>query len=223
MLLLILTVTAVTQTTVACITNYGQTACGYHCLAAHGEVDCAQTPAGICSDVGVGVACWDPPEWVRAHYGASVPPPECRVRNGSYACGYRCVAHGDEVACAQTPDGICDSSSRGITCWDPEPSTYCSDERPLPRPMCIMVDGRIACGYACEARAGRMACAATPGGRCEVQPTGIYCADPAPPPMCGARPCRAERGDSARAWCRRSERDEDKAGKRDAQKVRPAR
>ncbi len=31
-----------------CVTNYGQTACGYHCIAAHGHVACARTSSGIC-------------------------------------------------------------------------------------------------------------------------------------------------------------------------------
>src|SRR5437867_7528990 len=103
MLLLLLHVLAMATAPTTCLTNYGKTACGYNCLAAHGDVACSKTPAGTCSDVSTKVACWDPPDWVRAHYGEKVPRPECRLRNGAYACGYRCHAHGDDVACAMSP------------------------------------------------------------------------------------------------------------------------
>jgi hypothetical protein len=190
-----------------CLTNYGYTACGYGCLAAHGAVACAATPSGICtatSDASIspGVVCWDPPEWVRAHYGDKVPAPVCASRGGKTACGYHRVTHGSDVECAASPDGICRASSRGITCWDPPVSSYCADSRPLPRPQCILVDGHIACGYACEARGGRMACAASPGGRCTVLPGQILCMDPPQPPLCGYRPCTADSESSERWWCR---------------------
>jgi hypothetical protein len=199
----------------SCLTNYGKTACGYSCLAAHGAVSCASTPAGICtatSDASnpPGVVCWDPPEWVRAHYGDKVPPPQCLARTGKVACGYHCVAHGGEVSCAASPDGICRASSLGITCWDPPVSTYCADSRALPRPQCILSGGEIACGYACEARGGRMACASTPGGKCVVLPGQILCTDPPAPAMCGFRPCVPETAGSERSWCRPAPADEDR-------------
>jgi hypothetical protein len=182
-----------------CLTNYDKTACGYSCLAAHGEVACARTPAGICSAVDNRVVCWDPPEWVRLHYGDKLPPPQCLTRDGKIACGYRCEAHDEDVACATTPDGICQYTyQNGIACWDPQPSTYCADRRALPRPECVVLDGRVACGYHCEARNGKIGCAATPGGRCTVQPDQILCWDPEPPPMCGAQACE---GASERSWC----------------------
>jgi len=37
-----------------CITSSGKTACGYHCPAAHGEVACARTAAGVCG----ATSCW---------------------------------------------------------------------------------------------------------------------------------------------------------------------
>lgn len=205
MLLLLVNVLMFASSAPSCLTNYGKTACGYHCLAAHGQVACAKTPAGVCSDISTAVACWDPPDWVRAHYGDKTPRPECRRRGEKHACGYHCTAHGDDVACAQSPDGICDSSSRGVTCWDPTPSTYCADDQALPRPGCIKVNGVIACGYACEARSGMLACARTPAGKCTVQPREIVCVDPEPPPMCGARPCTPDGPESPRWWCRPKE------------------
>src|SRR5580765_1644830 len=86
-----------------CLTQNGDTACGYNCLAAHGQVACARTSAGICSASTTEVLCWDPPESVRAHYGEKIPRPECLTRSGNIACGYHCEAHDDEVRCAQTP------------------------------------------------------------------------------------------------------------------------
>src|SRR5689334_20814718 len=86
-----------------CLTQYEKTACGYHCLANHGQVACARTPDGICSDGAETVTCWDPPEAVRLHYRGRVPRPACLSRAGKTACGYACQAHDNEVVCAETP------------------------------------------------------------------------------------------------------------------------
>ena len=190
-----------------CITNYGKTICGYSCLAAHGDVACARTPSGICASTSdtaekPGVVCWDPPESVRAHYGDLTPLPQCVMRKGNVFCGYGCVVHGDEVACAQTPDGICRAGTSTVVCWDPPYSAYCADNAPLPRPQCILVDGEVACGYKCEARNGNMACAQTPGGKCNIMPNDIICFDPEAPAMCGYRPCTGDTAQSERWWCR---------------------
>lgn len=188
-----------------CLTNYGKTACGYRCLAAHGDVACAATPLGVCkatSDApatqGAGVVCWDPPDAVRAHYGDRAPLPDCIMRRGDLTCGYHCQGIGSEAECATTPDGVCRATSRGVTCWDPPSSTYCPDDRPLPRPQCIVSDAYVACGYNCEARNGQMACAVTPVGRCTMSYGQYVCNDPAPPAMCGGRPCNYS---SAQPWC----------------------
>lgn len=182
-----------------CVRTNGKTACGYSCLQAHGDVACAATSTGVCVATSSSVMCWDPPPIVKAHYKGSAPQAECMCRQGACACGYRCTGHGDTVRCASTPDGVCLGTSRGITCWDPEPTTYCASQEPLPRPACVSVDGNVACGYACEARNGQMACASTPAGRCTVYPERIICLDPEPPPMCGAEPCTPEPAE--RTWC----------------------
>lgn len=59
-----------------CITQSGKTACGYHCVAAHGEVARAHTAAGICDSNERKIVCRDPSDNVRAHYGDSVPSPD---------------------------------------------------------------------------------------------------------------------------------------------------
>jgi len=187
----------------SCINNYGKVACGYHCIAAHGELACARTSAGVCSFTDSEITCWDPPDSVRAHYGDRVPRPRCLARSGHLACGYNCESRdGGEVHCSETPDGVCVATSRGVTCWDPPINAYCADDRPLPRPKCITVDGYTACGYGCAARNGELACAETPGGSCQLYPRQIVCNDPEAPPMCGAVPCRPDDPVSGRWWCR---------------------
>lgn len=185
-----------------CITNSGKTACGYHCLAAHGEVACARTAAGVCGATDSNLVCWDPSDTVRAHYGDRVPRPECRTRGGTVVCGYHCETADSEVRCAATPDGICATTLRGVTCWDPPAASYCADQNSLPRPKCISVNGYTACGYGCLARNGELACALTPGGSCQTAPSGIVCSDPESPPLCGGQPCRPDDPVTGRPWCR---------------------
>lgn len=186
-----------------CMTFYGKTACGYRCQASNDQVACAQTPDGVCVAVLGVVTCWDPPEWVRAHYAGAVPRPECLTRYGKTACGYHCEAHDGEVACAQSPDGICRTSVAELVCWDPHPSTYCyAIGRRMPRPRCIVSDGKIACGYGCEARGGKLACAQTPAGSCTTRPGEIICFDPLPPLGCQpGLPCTLEQMVDSRPWC----------------------
>lgn len=203
MLSLLITVLPLLPAAASCITHAGKTACGYHCVAAHGEVGCAKTSAGVCGATEAELRCWDPPDSVRAHYGDKVPPAQCQAKQGSLACGYHCQTRdGGEVACANTPDGICVATPRGVTCWDPPVTTYCADDKPLPRPICVTQDGHAGCGYDCKARNGAIACAQTPGGRCQLLPQQILCTDPEAPPMCGSQPCRPDEPTSSRAWCR---------------------
>src|SRR6185436_17601218 len=84
-----------------CLSNYGQTVCGYDCTANYGQVKCARTPAGACMAQYGKVVCWDP-----AYYGRYAPPKaQCLANYGQIACGYSCVANYGMVRCAQTPNG----------------------------------------------------------------------------------------------------------------------
>ena len=43
-----------------CKSGYGTIACGYHCVAAYGEVKCASTPNGFCRTAnGTTIQCWE--------------------------------------------------------------------------------------------------------------------------------------------------------------------
>ena len=150
------------------------------------------------------MTCWDPPEAVRVHYRGAVPRPKCLSRAGRTICGYHCQANDADVACADTPDGICTSNHNGITCWDPPSSAYCADQTKLPRPKCVLYQEQTACGYACETRSGQVRCAETPGGKCTAEHDEVVCFDPPPPPMCGPVPCAAQDpADQSRPWCAR--------------------
>ncbi len=60
-----------------CLTSEGKTACGYHCLASSGQVQCSLTPQGICIAAPGTVACWDPPPLLRGLFAGRVPRPQC--------------------------------------------------------------------------------------------------------------------------------------------------
>jgi len=165
-----------------CLTEDGKTACGFHCVAAHGTVACAQSPSGTCTSVGERATCWDSPQAIRIQYRRPMPVAQCLARAGNIACGYNCAARDNQVACASTPDGICVAGRLGITCWDPSETVYCADRRrPLPRPQCVVSDGEVACGYGCKKHAGSVACAQTPSGTCTIAQDRLVCLDPEQP------------------------------------------
>ena len=100
-----------------CVSNYGQTACGYHCLSNYGQVKCARTPAGVCAANYGQVVCWDPPR-TRRHRRHPGEPAECLANYGTIACGYGCVANYGQVKCAQQPGGRCFASYGRLFCSD---------------------------------------------------------------------------------------------------------
>ncbi len=100
-----------------CITNYGKTACGYHCLANYGQVKCARTSAGACAANYGQVVCWDPPRHVQRRR-RWIPRAECLSNYGTIACGYGCIADYGHVQCAQTPHGQCYANNGQLVCSD---------------------------------------------------------------------------------------------------------
>jgi hypothetical protein len=157
-----------------CKTASGLTACGYHCVAASGQVKCAQTPGGICTAQNGVVTCWDPPMHVLPL--AQGIRPECKTVSGVTACGFHCEARFGQVKCAQTPAGSCTANNSQVTCWD-GPSSL-PNPNVLARPECKTAYGATVCGFACTAAYGEIACAATAQGACMAAYGKIVCWDP---------------------------------------------
>lgn len=98
-----------------CTTAYGKTACGYHCTAAYGDVQCADTYAGACLAAYGNVKCWDPPRRYR-RLARRMDPAECLASYGDIACGYGCVAAYGVVRCSPRPGGSCTAGYGDVTC-----------------------------------------------------------------------------------------------------------
>lgn len=161
-----------------CLTSEGKTACGYHCTASSGQVQCSQTPQGICV-VGTGtVACWDPPPLLHGLFPVRFPRPQCIVSAGQIACGYQCIANYDRVECSQTPFGACKANEGRLVCWDP-PIQVIAAEGERTRPAtCVANYGKVGCGYSCVANYGVVRCAKTPQGFCRSERDQVICWDP---------------------------------------------
>jgi hypothetical protein len=109
--------------------------------------------------------------------------PACVRQNDRLACGFHCASNLDEVACAQTPDGLCAATPSAVACWDPPPDVRMimqSRADDLPQPSCITSINGAACGYFCERTGDQVACAATPFGACATRFGVLRCWDPAP-------------------------------------------
>jgi hypothetical protein len=163
----------------ACKSAFGKTACGYGCVAAYGDVKCAQTPEGRCQVAYGEITCWDPerdrPEPYRAPRPPERgpwPPADCQSAFGKTACGYDCKAAFGELRCAKTPHGVCHAAFGKLVCWDPP--------RPLPgaaKARCEAAYGEIACGYGCLAAYGKIRCAQSPGGACKAAYGEVVCSE----------------------------------------------
>ncbi|MCC7072544.1 MAG: hypothetical protein IT383_14545 [Deltaproteobacteria bacterium] len=97
-----------------CKSAFGKTACGYHCQAAFGDVQCARTHLGACEVAFGKITCDDPPRWVLADPNA--PAMSCLTAYGKTACGYGCQSGYGDVRCARTPNGVCQSAFGKVVC-----------------------------------------------------------------------------------------------------------
>src|SRR5262245_39275451 len=107
-----------------CKSAFGKTACGFSCVAAYGDVKCAQTPEGRCQAAYGEITCFDPerdrPEPIRPRpIERDWPQAECRNVYGKTVCGYDCTSAYGEVKCAKTPLGVCHAAYGSLVCWDP--------------------------------------------------------------------------------------------------------
>lgn len=167
-----------------CLSAYGMSACGYHCIGEYSQVKCAVTPQGVCISGSCQVLCFDPPAHVISLWGEKLPRPTCVREKDRLACGYHCKAQGAEVACATTPAGVCTADYGMVRCFDPPVSVYAVHGREVPKPSCMAQDGQIACGYHCVAAAGRLQCASTPQGICTDMNGVPTCFDPPADVLC---------------------------------------
>lgn len=107
---------------------------------------------------------------------AATPSPQCTTSQGRTVCGYACRSSTTDVACANTPYGVCQVLNGRVQCWDP-PLVAIQHPRGN-RPECKESRGQVACGYNCRLAEGGVACARTPYGVCTVTYGRIYCWDP---------------------------------------------
>ena len=164
-----------------CKSAYGKTVCGYHCVAAYGEIRCARTPEGQCKAAYGEVTCWDPEPRDRDGRGDRHRHDErggrndgatCESAYGKTACGFDCKAAFGEIKCADTPNGVCHSAYGKLVCWDPPRWV-----RGHQKARCEAAYGDIACGYGCVSAYGKIKCASSPGGACKAAYGDITCSE----------------------------------------------
>lgn len=160
-----------------CLSQYGQTVCGYGCVANYGQVKCAQTPRGVCKAEYGEVTCWDPPGAAQGGGFRGGPPPTrpgtCRSAYGRTECGFDCVANYGQLKCAQTAQGACKAEYGQVVCWDP-PEAWPG----APKAECLSNYGVTVCGYGCVANYGQVRCAQSPQGVCQAASGEIRCWEP---------------------------------------------
>jgi hypothetical protein len=98
-----------------CKTAFGKTACGFHCTAGFGDVQCSETDAGACIAAFGRVLCWDAPHRYR-RLAREMDPVQCVAAYGDLACGYGCTSGFGEVKCSPRPGGSCMAADGHVTC-----------------------------------------------------------------------------------------------------------
>lgn len=137
-----------------CRSAFGKTACGYNCMAAFGDVKCAEHPQGTCT-----------------------------AAFGEIACGFDCKAAFGKVRCARAPGGVCQAAFGDVVCSEgEEPSSLRHRRRAWrtarPDPECKSAFGKTACGHHCVAAFGDVKCARTHLGACTAAFGKVTCGDP---------------------------------------------
>ncbi len=159
-----------------CKSAFGKTVCGFGCVAAYGEVKCAQTPEGRCQAAYGEITCWDPEQRPgpghRRHDREVGPGATCQNAYGKTACGFDCKTAFGEIKCAQTPLGVCHAAYGKLVCWDP-PAWVRGGEKA----RCETAYGDIACGYHCVSAYGKIRCASSPRGACKAAYGDVTCSE----------------------------------------------
>jgi hypothetical protein len=168
-----------------CHTSGQTVACGYHCVAALGVVECAKTPEGLCAQLEGKTVCWDPPEEVRLHPPKRAAAPHCEAKYRDVQCGYSCLTSPNHLSCAQTPWGVCTTRFDDVACWDPSDAVIHHRSAVLDAssgtaraPHCVQSETAYACGWDCKRSRNEVACAQTPDGTCRLFDGKIACFDP---------------------------------------------
>jgi len=164
----------------SCVTNGGQTACGYHCVVAYDQAQCAQTPYGACAGNGGRLVCWDPPADLVLARRDATPTATCLLANDRVACGYHCLAFQGTLRCAQTPDGVCRREGGAVECWDPPIDAPAVAYDPAAERACLAgSEGRV-CGFRCLATARSTGCGDARRDVCRVdgESRRVVCASP---------------------------------------------
>lgn len=156
----------------SCTSAYGKTACGYDCVAAYGEVRCADVPWGACLAAYGVVVCGPSGPAPRRR---AMPKATCQAAFGKIACGYGCVAAYGELACSPDPDGTCVAAYGRVTCSAPAVPHRHHHHREGAKQECRSAYGQTACGYGCVAAYGAVRCAPTPDGACTAAYGKITC------------------------------------------------
>jgi len=94
------------------------------------------------------------------------------------ACGFNCRLSNGEVACNNTPYGVCTTHFGKLVCWDPPESVIHEYAEATPRPWCVNASEDIACGFDCKSTRTEARCASTPRGVCKLVDQQFTCFDP---------------------------------------------
>jgi hypothetical protein len=99
-----------------CEIGFGKVNCGYHCVANHGVVRCAETPDGTCRAERDTVFCWDPPLDATGAVWSAASELACIHAGTDRSCGFRCLAIPNQGRCGASRADSCRVKEENIVC-----------------------------------------------------------------------------------------------------------
>ena len=100
----------------SCEIGFGKVNCGYHCIANHGVVRCAETPDGTCRAERDTVYCWDPPLDATGAVWSAASELACIQAGTDRSCGFRCLAIPNQGRCGPSRADSCRVKEDKIEC-----------------------------------------------------------------------------------------------------------
>ena len=100
----------------SCESAFGKVGCGYHCIANHGVVRCAETPDGTCRSERDTVYCWDPPLDSTGAVWSASSELACIQASNDRSCGFRCLAIPNQGRCGASRGDSCRVKEDRIEC-----------------------------------------------------------------------------------------------------------